>query len=433
MELVDSHCHLYYEPMLNNYEELIKNCRKKGINKLLTIGINLETSILNSKLSVKYKEIYATVLMFHEKSEYDIMSIDFEQWFLSYCDCNCVSMKKLLKILDGLNEIELTEFYDDLFQLLNVNEHVEYFGDIEGFQQIICDFIALSLKYHLQSIPMKQHRFDHNHVLCMVSTYLHRKDSVTSSGLFDKFLSIQDDYYPGLYIDMDKFKSILMNKYDEKGIKCKQNCWSLHYNTKDNIYRFSPRKYLKHITYNNSIYTYQDDHKYCWVLWTNRKLKLYPSSLGYWQILSKYDDTPTVPILHLKAILQLLRDKQYDNFYQNAQPIQFVFSRYNSSIISGFTRQFENKLLINTVIPEEIHNIISEYCQEITAHYQLNLWYNVQSKRASTLSLRLIKAFHPDMDKKKTLKNRDSHFMCFRYDDVEYQVKHYSLVICSFM
>ena len=61
MELVDSHCHLYYEPMLNNYEELIKNCRKKGINKLLTIGVNLETSILNSKLSVKYKEIYATV------------------------------------------------------------------------------------------------------------------------------------------------------------------------------------------------------------------------------------------------------------------------------------------------------------------------------------------------------------------------------------
>ena len=61
MELVNSHCHLYYEPMLNNYEELIKNCRKKGINKLLTIGVNLETSILNSKLSVKYKEIYATV------------------------------------------------------------------------------------------------------------------------------------------------------------------------------------------------------------------------------------------------------------------------------------------------------------------------------------------------------------------------------------
>ena len=35
MNLTDSHCHLYYEPMLNNYESIIKKCKEKNINRFL--------------------------------------------------------------------------------------------------------------------------------------------------------------------------------------------------------------------------------------------------------------------------------------------------------------------------------------------------------------------------------------------------------------
>ena len=61
MNLTDSHCHLYYEPMLNNYEFIIQKSKEKNINRFLTIGIDIKTSRINSEISTKYNEIFATV------------------------------------------------------------------------------------------------------------------------------------------------------------------------------------------------------------------------------------------------------------------------------------------------------------------------------------------------------------------------------------
>lgn len=61
MNLTDSHCHLYYEPMLNNYESIIQKCKEKNINRFLSIGINIKTSKINSEISARYNEIFATV------------------------------------------------------------------------------------------------------------------------------------------------------------------------------------------------------------------------------------------------------------------------------------------------------------------------------------------------------------------------------------
>ncbi|MAW01273.1 MAG: hydrolase TatD [Candidatus Pelagibacter sp.] len=61
MKLTDSHCHLYYEPMLDNYEFIIQKCKEKNINRLLSIGIDIRTSKINSEISAKYNEIFATV------------------------------------------------------------------------------------------------------------------------------------------------------------------------------------------------------------------------------------------------------------------------------------------------------------------------------------------------------------------------------------
>jgi TatD DNase family protein len=40
--LVDSHCHLYYEPYINDIQGTINECKKNNINKLLTIGVDIK-------------------------------------------------------------------------------------------------------------------------------------------------------------------------------------------------------------------------------------------------------------------------------------------------------------------------------------------------------------------------------------------------------
>lgn len=59
--LVDSHCHLYYEPYINDIQGTINECKKYNINKLLTIGVDIDTSKKNIELAKKYSEIYCTI------------------------------------------------------------------------------------------------------------------------------------------------------------------------------------------------------------------------------------------------------------------------------------------------------------------------------------------------------------------------------------
>ena len=59
--LVDSHCHLYYEPYINDIQGTINECKKNNIKKLLTIGVDIATSKKNIELAQKYSEIYCTI------------------------------------------------------------------------------------------------------------------------------------------------------------------------------------------------------------------------------------------------------------------------------------------------------------------------------------------------------------------------------------
>ena len=59
--LIDSHCHLYYQPYINNIRETLDICKKYNVKKLLTIGVNIETSKKNIELANTYDEIYCTI------------------------------------------------------------------------------------------------------------------------------------------------------------------------------------------------------------------------------------------------------------------------------------------------------------------------------------------------------------------------------------
>ena len=59
--LVDSHCHLYYEPYINDIKATINECKKNNITKLLTIGVDIETSRKNIEIANEYREIYCSI------------------------------------------------------------------------------------------------------------------------------------------------------------------------------------------------------------------------------------------------------------------------------------------------------------------------------------------------------------------------------------
>lgn len=59
--LVDSHCHLTFHPLYSNLNEILTECKKKKVEKLLTIGTNIENSFLSVEISNKFKIIYCTV------------------------------------------------------------------------------------------------------------------------------------------------------------------------------------------------------------------------------------------------------------------------------------------------------------------------------------------------------------------------------------
>jgi len=59
--LIDSHCHLYYEPYINDIQGTLNDCKKNNINKLLSIGVDIITSKKNIELAQKYSEIYCTI------------------------------------------------------------------------------------------------------------------------------------------------------------------------------------------------------------------------------------------------------------------------------------------------------------------------------------------------------------------------------------
>ena len=59
--LIDSHCHLTYEPMVSDINNVIELCYKHSVSKILTIGTTLNTSKKSIEIANDHKNIYCTV------------------------------------------------------------------------------------------------------------------------------------------------------------------------------------------------------------------------------------------------------------------------------------------------------------------------------------------------------------------------------------
>jgi len=61
MFIVDSHCHLYYEPYIKDLQKTIDESKSKNVKRFLSISVDLKTSLKNIKISEKFDEVYCTI------------------------------------------------------------------------------------------------------------------------------------------------------------------------------------------------------------------------------------------------------------------------------------------------------------------------------------------------------------------------------------
>ena len=75
--IIDSHCHLDYEPMFSNLDNVLSRALKKNINYMLTISTTDESFLKILILIKKYKNIYGTYGIHpHEADKYEHLTAD---------------------------------------------------------------------------------------------------------------------------------------------------------------------------------------------------------------------------------------------------------------------------------------------------------------------------------------------------------------------
>ena len=60
MELIDTHCHIYYDKYSEDLDDVISRANKKNINHIVCVGVDLESSKKSLSLSEKYDSVFAT-------------------------------------------------------------------------------------------------------------------------------------------------------------------------------------------------------------------------------------------------------------------------------------------------------------------------------------------------------------------------------------
>ena len=74
--MIDSHCHLDHEPLINNLDDILKRSKESGIKKLLTICTTLKSFELIKKIVLKDDIIYGTYGIHPHEAKNDRISSD---------------------------------------------------------------------------------------------------------------------------------------------------------------------------------------------------------------------------------------------------------------------------------------------------------------------------------------------------------------------
>jgi len=116
--IIDSHCHLDYEPLINNINEVLLNAKINNITNLLTIGTSLESSKKVLEIVEKYENIYGAIGIHPNSTTGHLNDLD-----------KLIDIKKKSKKIIGFGETGLDYFYkksERKDQIFSFEKHIEF-------------------------------------------------------------------------------------------------------------------------------------------------------------------------------------------------------------------------------------------------------------------------------------------------------------------
>jgi len=116
--IIDSHCHLDYEPLINNINDVLLNAKKNNITHLLTIGTSLESSKKIIEIIEKYENIYGSIGIHPNSTTSHLNDLD-----------KLIDIKKKSKKIIGFGETGLDYFYkksEKKDQIFSFEKHIEF-------------------------------------------------------------------------------------------------------------------------------------------------------------------------------------------------------------------------------------------------------------------------------------------------------------------
>lgn len=116
--IIDSHCHLDYEPLINNIDQVLLNAKKKNITNLLTIGTSLESSKKVLEIVSKYPNVYGAIGIHPNSTTGNLDKLD-----------EILMLKKKNRKIIAFGETGLDYFYkrsDKKDQIIAFERHVEF-------------------------------------------------------------------------------------------------------------------------------------------------------------------------------------------------------------------------------------------------------------------------------------------------------------------
>ena len=100
--MIDSHCHLDHEPLVQNIEDVLSRCKKEGINKVLTISTTLRSFPKILDIVDKNEMIFGTFGIHPHETNTDQISKD-----------EIISKIKLNSKIIGVGETGLDFYYNN--------------------------------------------------------------------------------------------------------------------------------------------------------------------------------------------------------------------------------------------------------------------------------------------------------------------------------
>src|SRR5579859_4616781 len=123
--MIDTHCHLYLPPLSQNPEEVVQRAKTAGVDRMIIVGVDLESSQTALKLADQIPNIYSCVGI-HP----DVIGPTTENFVVS-------SLDQFMKLLDnphvvgvgecGLDYTEIQDGSPDI-ALRVINQQKRLFG-----------------------------------------------------------------------------------------------------------------------------------------------------------------------------------------------------------------------------------------------------------------------------------------------------------------